>query len=133
MTKTRVIEPTPKNLHMNIRETTELLRAASAILIECIEDMDDGRFSIAEKIKFVHLLPVVSQGIKGISQVPGELRDLDPDERDALIAEIKETLLKTGKFAHRTADVSEIVLDLAYHNIAEIARILRLPPVALPA
>lgn len=115
-----------------IKQSMELLRAASAVLIEYLDAVKDGKFSALDKLKFMGLYSTIAEGIRGVSEIGAEFKDLDPTEKDALIAEIKDTLLRTGKFTHREADVAERVLALAYYNIYEIAEMLALPPSAIP-
>lgn len=112
------------------KELTELLRAGSAILIQYLTSIEDGEFGFFDKVKMVGLYPEISAGIKGVSGIVVELKDLDPNEKDDLIFEIKDALLKTGMFSHREADIAEKILSLVYINVVGIADILKLPPTA---
>ncbi len=113
-----------------IKQTLELVRAASAVLTQTLTAVADGDFSLGDKLKIVTLYPTIAEGLKGIADVPVEMQDLQPDEVAMLTEEIKLTLLKSGKFTHREADIAERILGLVYHNVTEIADILRLPPTA---
>ena len=116
-----------------IKQTLELVRAASAVLTNVLTATADGDFSFTDKLRLVTLYPTIAEGLKGISEVDDEMRDLQPDEVTALTDEIKAALLKSGRFTHRETDIAERILGLAYHNVTEIAGLLRLPPSAEPA
>lgn len=112
------------------KELSEMLRAVSAILVEGMGAMqDDGKFSKWEGIKALHLIPTVLTGIKGLARVPDEAQDLTMEEWESLTDQIAGMLVSVG-LTHRTRDVADRVLDLAYHNICEITRIIKLPPTA---
>ena len=115
------------------KETTELIRASSAVITQVMASLADGDFSFSDKLKLAMLYPTIAEGITGLSTVPAEMQDLQPEEVSSLTDEIKAVLLKTGKFTHREADMAERILGLVYHNITEIADLLRLPPTAEPA
>ena len=112
------------------KELTELLRAASAVLVEVMESMEDGTYSLAEKIRAASLIPVILRGIKGIGDVHAELEDLDPDEKDALILEIRSSLIRSKALSHRSSDIAADILNLAYYNVCAISGMLSRPPTA---
>lgn len=114
----------------SIKETSELLRAVSAVLVEYLDAVKDGNFGVLDKLKFIGLYPTISAGIRGVSEIGSELQDLDAAEQGVLIAEIRDMLLRSGKFTHREADLAQRVLELAYTNVVEIAAMLALPPSA---
>lgn len=112
------------------KEFTELLRAVSAVLVEAIEDIrSGGKMSMWEGIKALHLIPTILTGIKGVSLIPDEVKDMEGEEWDALVHEITKTLLQVG-VTHRTSDMAERILRLAHLIVREIADILNLPPSA---
>ena len=115
---------------LSTKETTELLRAFSAVLIEVMDATEDGDYDFGEKIRALSLIPVVMRGIKGISQVRAELADLQPDERDALILEIRESLIRSKALSHRAADIAADIFHLAYYNVNAVLYMLRRPAVA---
>lgn len=116
----------------SIVESKELLRAASAILIEVMECMEDGSYSFGEKIRALSLIPVVMQGIKGIANVRAELQDLQPEEKDELILEIRSNLIRSKALNHRSSDLAADILNLAYYNVVAVSGMLSRPHVAEP-
>lgn len=113
------------------KELRELIRAVSAVILEAIDDIrDDSKFSTWEGIKALHLIPTILDGIKGVSKISEEARDIQPDEWAQIVAEIKESSLKSG-MTNRNADVVERSLTLAYMIICEMSAIINLPPTAL--
>lgn len=113
------------------KELSELLRAVSAVLVEAVTSMKaDGKVGMWEGIKALHLIPTILTGIKGVSLIPDEVKDMEGEEWDALVHEITKTLLQVG-VTHRTSDMAERILRLAHLNIREIADILRMPPSAI--
>ena len=118
---------------MTTKESTELVRAASAVLAQTLAAIADGDYSLADKVKLLSLYPTIAAGLAGLADVPLELQDLQPDEALALTDEIEQGLRKSGRFSRRETEVARRVLALVYHNVTEIAALLRLPPTALPA
>lgn len=112
------------------KELSELLRAASAVLVEAMEVMEDGTFSFGERFKASSLIPVVMRGIKGSGDIRAEFADLDPDEKDALILEIRSSLIRSKALSHRSSDIAADILHLAWYNVAAISGMLSRPPVA---
>jgi hypothetical protein len=53
---------------------------------------DDGKITIGDAAKFVGLLFPLIDAITQIQEVPKELKDLDPIEKEELIAEVKANL-----------------------------------------
>lgn len=116
---------------MDIKETLELLRAVSAVTIETIAALKDGKHGLGDKIKLATMYPMISEGLSGLSQVPKELMDLDQAELNVLLAEITESLIKAG-FTHRLAEMADRILRLAFHNVVEVVELKNLPPTAIP-
>jgi len=54
--------------------------------------VDDGKITIGDAAKFVVLLFPLIDAITQIQEVPKELKDLDPIEKEELIAEVKANL-----------------------------------------
>lgn len=112
---------------MDTKELRELLRAVSLIILEVIEDVkDDGKLSAWEGIEALHLIPAVIKGIRGFNTIPDELRDIQPDEWNQIVSDIKRSFLASGQ-THRRADILERVMKLAYLNVVEISEMSKLP------
>lgn len=114
----------------NTKELTEILRAASAIMVEVMESMEDGTYSFTEKIRALSLIPVVMKGIKGAGGLKVELSDLQQEEVDSLILEIRRSLLRSKVLSHRSSDIAADILHLAYYNVVAISGMLSRPPAA---
>lgn len=112
------------------KETSELLRAASAVLVDIMDGIEDGKRDMGENLRALGLIPTIMQGIRGISLVYSELKDLSPEERDALILEIRAILLRTKRLSHRSSDLAADILHLADHNVRAISYMLSRPPTA---
>ncbi len=116
----------------DITQTREAIAALAAIIIRTKNDLSDGKISIAEGIGFLSDFGVLRAGIQGISEVPAELQDLDPAERDVLLSDIKVALTNAG-LSHRIADAAEKILGWAYNTVTLVVDIRTLPPAAVPA
>jgi len=57
---------------------------------------DDGKITIGDAAKFVGLLFPLIDAITQIQEVPTELMDLDPVEREELLAAIQANLVLDG-------------------------------------
>jgi hypothetical protein len=53
---------------------------------------DDGKVTIGDASKFVELIFPLINAVTQIQDVPKELKDMDPVEKEALIAEVKANL-----------------------------------------
>lgn len=53
---------------------------------------DDGKVTIGDASKFIELIFPLINAVTQIQDVPKELKDLDPVEKEALIAEVKANL-----------------------------------------
>lgn len=115
---------------MNTKELRELIRAVALIILEVIKDVrDDGKVSMWEGIEALHLIPSIVIGIRGFREIPEEVRDIDQQEWNVIVADIKQSFLKSGQ-TYRRADLLERALKLAYLNIVEISEMSKLPPTA---
>lgn len=115
-----------------ITQTREAVKAASALAIRLIDDLKDGKISIAEGIGFLSDFGVLRDGIAGIQDVPGELADLDDAEREILLADINAALAGAG-LSHRISDAAEKILRWSYDTIRVFLEIRNAPVSAVPA
>lgn len=115
------------------KETTEIIRAAGMLLAKFVARSADGEFSRWDGFK-VALSSVgdVWDAIAGASAVLSELRDLTPEESEALITEIESVLAKSQRFTHRQRDSAKIILQMVYRDVVAISQLLSLPPTAEP-
>lgn len=112
---------------MSTKELRELVKAISAVILEAHDAVrHDGNFSKWDGVKALHLIPTIIIGIKGYSNIPAEARDIQPEEWAEITADVKETFLKTGQ-TYRNADIVELAMNLAYHNIVQISKMCQLP------
>lgn len=118
---------------MNIKESTELVRALGAIARRLIEDLADGKISYWEIAGFMSDFGIIKDGASGITEVPAELADLDDVERDALLAIIREQLAVMPGISARLEDASVRVLKWAFDTARMILDVRGLPPSATPA
>lgn len=115
---------------MDTKETSELLRAVSACLIEFFEGIEDGNFGGMDRLKALHLIPAIIMGIKGSGKIIEEIKDLDQYEHQALVGEIQDTLLRSKRLSHRAVDLAGDIFDLAYYNVRQISKMYHRPPTA---
>ena len=113
-----------------ITQTRELVRALSTVAVRLIDDLKDGKISIAEGIGFLSDFGVIREGVQGISEIPGELADLSDEEREVLLADIRAALSTVG-LSHRTTDAAEKILRWAYSTVRTLVDIRTAPPSAI--
>jgi hypothetical protein len=115
-----------------IKETRELVRALSAIAIRTVRNLGDGKISYLEMAGYLSDLGEVREGLQGISNVPGEMADLDDVEKETLLADIGALLVGAG-LSHRVSDAAEKVLRWSYSSVRVFLEIKNAPPSAVPA
>ena len=78
---------------ININETKDVVIFLSKVANASVAALqDDGKITIADAFKFAGAATSLFPALSGISQVPAELADLDPIEKEELIALVKEEL-----------------------------------------
>ena len=112
-----------------IKETRELLSAVGAVAVRLVDDLKDGKLSLAEAAAFLTELGTIRKGLQGITSIPAELKDLDEAERDELLKDVAKIFLEAG-LSHRFADSGEKVLRLAYNVVTTLVDLRNAPPTA---
>lgn len=119
-------------MNTGIKETTELLSAASSLVLRTIRNLaDDGRISLIEGAGYLAEIGHVKDAINGIKQAPSELADLSEEELEALREQIRATLIEAG-VTHRTADITERCILWIRDTVNLALFIKNAPPTALP-
>ena len=78
---------------VNINETKDVVIFLCKVSNAANESFaDDGKITVSDLFKFSGAAIALFPAISGISAVPAELADLDPIEKDELIALVKEEL-----------------------------------------
>lgn len=119
---------------MDTRNTLEVIAAASLLSIAIKKAReDDGKVSMWEAglILFNQRKPV-REAWEQIDQIDDELLDLDLEEWNGLVDQVK-ALLATWDLSHRAQDITEEVIKAGIALARAVHKILHLPPVALPA
>jgi hypothetical protein len=76
-----------------VKETLEALEAARVILVIFKKVMADGKITtgdIGAVFDLVRAMSVLNAGIAGVEQVPHEMKDLDAQEAEQVIAKAME-------------------------------------------
>lgn len=115
-----------------IQETRELIAALTAVIVRTKNDLSDGKMSVPEIIGFAADFGVIRTGVSGMQNVPAELADLDAEEREVLLSDIKVAMTNAG-LSHMIADSAEEILRWGYNTVQMMMRIKNAPPAALPA
>lgn len=113
-----------------ITQTREVIRAAAAVGVRLVKDLEDGKISIAEGIGFASEFNTIRTAVSGIQEVPSELADLTDEEKDILLQDINEALTAAG-LSHRIADAAEKILRWAYTTVRTFIDIKTAPPSAV--
>lgn len=74
----------------DLKETKELLSFVFALVYATSKSLQDGKFEYREALNYVGAVRKLPSAVKGIEQVPAEIRDLTPEEVDELKAFIVE-------------------------------------------
>lgn len=78
---------------VNINETKDVVVLLCTVANASVEALaDDGKITITDMFKFGGAATALFPALSGISAVPAELADLDPIEKEELIALVKEEL-----------------------------------------
>lgn len=78
---------------ININETKDVVVLLCTVANASVESLkDDGKITITDMFKFGGAATALFPALSGIGAVPAELADLDPIEKDELIALVKEEL-----------------------------------------
>lgn len=77
---------------IGIEETAELVDLAAGLGVAAYNMLQDGKISLGDYLYLIPVLPLLGPAVGGISKVPAEIKDIDPEEVDILIARTK------GKF-----------------------------------
>lgn len=78
---------------ININETKDVVVLLCTVANASVESLkDDGKITITDMFKFGGAATALFPALSGIGQVPAELSDLDPIEKDELISLVKEEL-----------------------------------------
>lgn len=86
---------------------------------------DDGKITLGDAAKFVELIFPLINAVNGIQEVPKELLDLDPIEKDELIAAIKANL--------DLYENDELAVESGLKTIFELVNFLKIVGVIKPA
>ena len=104
---------------VNINETKDVVVFLTKVANASVEALkDDGKITIADVFKFGGAATALFPALSGITQVPKELADLDPVEKDELILLVQMEL-------ELEADV-EAVVEKALRIAAEIKELIDL-------
>ena len=104
---------------LNITETKDVVILLAKVANASVESLaDDGKITVADVFKFGGAATALFPAIAGISQVPAELADLDPIEKDELIALVKQEL--------NLEENVELVVEKALTIAAEIKELIDL-------
>lgn len=118
------------------RETREVIHALGAVVARKVLVSADGRVTFIERFGFLGDAPEVYEAIRGISEVPAELADLDKNELVILVGDIRMILIDL-KISHRHSDIAEWIFEWAYNMIRSTIqlfnRIKDAPPTAILA
>lgn len=75
----------PAGLRTGIQETAEIIAALAGIFTAIADARaDDGKVSRLEALGMVRLAPAIYRALRGLAAAGQELRDLSPEELDAL-------------------------------------------------
>lgn len=78
---------------IGVEETKEAAVAIAALSQAVVNSLDnDGKITLLDAGNFVAIIPEVIAGVTGVDQIPAELADLDPVEKEAVLAAVKERL-----------------------------------------
>lgn len=114
-----------------ITQSREIVAAVAACVVRYrAAKADDGKVSYFEMAGFLKEFPAVKTAVEGAGEVIGELKDLDAAEVGLLKDDISALLVKAG-ISHRTADISEELLQVAFDLSSTLIRITNMPPLAL--
>lgn len=117
----------------DITQTREIVAALAACIVRYqVAKADDGKVSTFEALGFLKEIPRIKEAIDGAGEVIGELADLDALEVGELKVDISALLVNAG-LSHRTADITEEVLQAAFDLARAFLRIKNMPPVAVAA
>jgi len=86
---------------------------------------DDGKITIGDAAKFVELIFPLINAVTGIQEVPKELLDLDPIEKDELVAAVKANL--------DLYENDELAVESGLKTIFELVNFLKIVGVIKPA
>jgi len=99
--KKSVVKTELETVQVNTKGVNELIEALTALILlaEVTEDvLEDGKISLADLGAGTKLLinaNVIIQGIKGISEVPEELLNLDDEELNQVMLALEKAELKS--------------------------------------
>jgi hypothetical protein len=117
-------------------QTRDVIHALGAVAARWVHVRADGTVTFREKFGFLKDAPEIYDAIKGISEVPAELQDLDTGERVILSGDIRMALIAAG-ISHRNSDIADWILEWAYDFVRSTAllihRIKTAPPSAIAA
>ena len=109
--------------HLAMIQTGEVLQFLVSLARAHKEATTYGKLSVADVMKLIPLIPQAVAAIKGISEVPGELLDMDGTEADGLLSLVAVALnerlddKRHRRIAERALVATQALADLA----AEIA------------
>jgi hypothetical protein len=117
-----------------ITQSREIVAAVAAGVIEYRKAKeDDGKVSRLEiGVIILKLAGKVGTAVNGAGEVLGELKDLDAIEVGILKEDISALLIAAG-VTHRTADITEELLQAAFDLASVLLRINSFPPSAIAA
>jgi hypothetical protein len=117
-------------MSLGIQQTREVVQAVGAVAVRLIDDLKDGKVSLAEGLGFLADFNVIRAGIQGVGTVPAELADLSDEEREVLLVDINAMLTAAG-LSHRIADAAEKILRWAYGTVQVFVELRNAPPSAV--
>lgn len=93
------------------KETTEMVLAlanfANAVSLSLA---DDGKITLADLPRLILIAPKFITAVSGVGEIPKELTDLDPVEKEALIETVKQEL----EFTENVEAIVEQALIVAF-------------------
>jgi hypothetical protein len=76
-----------------IKETLELLGGLQVVAVMADKILEDGKISVSDLQVLLGLLAnvsVLNKAVKGVNQIPAEIKDLSAEESEQVIAKVLE-------------------------------------------
>ena len=98
---------------MNINNTLEVVTLGAALGKAFNSANSDGTVNAADLGELIAVVPHISPAVDGISQVPAELKDLDPKEAQILVDKVSEIAGVVGSEKAQRLTEKSLKLGLA--------------------
>jgi hypothetical protein len=106
---------------VGIDSTIMTLEVAIEIGADIAKALEDRKLDLGESLGLVKHIPSLVSLIKGAPQLPAELKDLDAEEREAIVAHFAEKFELADKEAEaRVEQLFRTVVVLAAETVAVI-------------